>query len=177
MVKEAKGITDKEELSATMQKVISQSQSMDDFLARLKEQGIESYERDGITTGVWLNNRKYRFKTVGIEKHQFQKFKEEEVGKEIKPIDQTISDIKIPDILSQKDDTPPEIVINTAGVQDIDAITLSSNEGNQKITSSPSPRMHPNTSNHHGLSAEEIELQELQDLRDNAQELSQGLEH
>ncbi|MBI4946484.1 MAG: relaxase/mobilization nuclease domain-containing protein [Bacteroidetes bacterium] len=56
----------KEELADKIDQCLSKSNSMEDFLQRLKDNSINPYERGGKFTGVLYQNRKFRFNRLQI---------------------------------------------------------------------------------------------------------------
>ncbi len=64
----AKGqLTNKQQLQEAVQQAFSRSRTKKQFYERLRQSGIETYERVGKITGV-ITNRKYRFTSIGITK-------------------------------------------------------------------------------------------------------------
>ena len=164
LVKQAKGFTNKEIAGQKLEEVLGQSNNLEDLRMLLKAECMEIYERNGEATGIWFNNRKFRFKTVGIEKERIQKLKEPEKTKnheEQLPLAKNLIDND-----AEMESSVDDVIINTAGVADIDAVTLPSN-----ITTQNDASAEPNEVEISGqqqeLTQEEIEMQELQQLRDN----------
>ena len=61
---------DKEKLSHALLKMLDYSESKDDFMRFLKQENLELYLCRGKAAGVVYKNRKYRFRTLGIEREQ-----------------------------------------------------------------------------------------------------------
>ncbi|MBI4930848.1 MAG: hypothetical protein HY841_08815 [Bacteroidetes bacterium] len=59
--------SEKEILIQKINTCLAKVKSSEDFLKLLKENNLRPYERGGKLTGVWYENRKYRFKRLGID--------------------------------------------------------------------------------------------------------------
>lgn len=62
--------SDKERLEKIIHKCFRGASSKDEFLRRLKSEGIEVYMRRGVMTGVILGKRKYRFSRLNLPKER-----------------------------------------------------------------------------------------------------------
>ncbi len=63
--KRTKEKTDREQVADLLKDCYKQSKSQDDFIKRLKENGLETYMR-GKTLGILFNKRKYRLNKLGF---------------------------------------------------------------------------------------------------------------
>ena len=77
--------TKKEELLSILNDCQKHSKNQEDFFARLKGCKLQTYVRGGRIYGVVFENRKYRFKTLGIEIEQY-KMKQKNRKKELQDI-------------------------------------------------------------------------------------------
>jgi predicted DNA-binding protein (MmcQ/YjbR family) len=74
--------TKREELFSIISDCHKNSKTQEDFLTRLKTTGLQTYIRGGRIYGVIYEDKKYRFKTLGIDIENFQS-KEIRRGKEM----------------------------------------------------------------------------------------------
>lgn len=65
--KRSNSITRKEEYKQQLNSLLSQSKSEQDFYSKIDNSGFTTYQRNGIVTGIIKDNKKYRFKTIGLD--------------------------------------------------------------------------------------------------------------
>ena len=70
-------ISRREEVKQILERTFEQSVSKDDFLAKVREQGMETYERGGKTAGI-SDDRHMRFSTLGFSDEKFQELENRE---------------------------------------------------------------------------------------------------
>ena len=144
-----------------MEDALVKSGSIDEFLNHLKNQEIESYERNGKLTGVWYNNRKYRFGTVGVDKQQIKKLEEE------MEVDKTTFEPPVKNLLQEESEIESsidDVVVDTGGVQDMDALVL--HTSGQQEEDVEQDKMTP----------EESHLRDLQQIREDSEDLTQDMD-
>lgn len=72
--------TEKEILFSTVQKTINESSDAQELMDLLLQQGIQPYRTSyGKIAGVQLNNRKYRWKTVGVPPEQLKQLQNKDL--------------------------------------------------------------------------------------------------
>lgn len=64
--------SDKEQLLAMLETCYTQANSKDDFFENIKECGLKTYERSGTMTGVWYENKKFRFSRLGYTREKLE---------------------------------------------------------------------------------------------------------
>lgn len=80
---------DKEHLSDIAQEALKQTTRTKDFFKYLKNKGLELYQYRTKIAGVFFNNRKYRFSTLGIGKKDLDRLqqKEEQIKQRLVELD------------------------------------------------------------------------------------------
>lgn len=69
-------LSTKQRLHLVLTSAYEAAKDIDDFLGELAEQGLAVYLRRGKPTGVEYEGRRYRFRTLGISKEQFERLVE-----------------------------------------------------------------------------------------------------
>lgn len=64
----SKELTVKEKLHLVINLALDEADDLDDFLGKISSNGLEPYFRKGGPTGILWNGRKYRFRTLGVER-------------------------------------------------------------------------------------------------------------
>ena len=62
----------KEEIRQILEQIYGESISKNEFISKVHEQGLETYERGGKTSGVSDNERHMRFSTLGFTEQRFE---------------------------------------------------------------------------------------------------------
>lgn len=91
----------KEEIKQKVSEIFTQSKSIDAFLSKLKENGLQIYERNNIATGILIEDIKIRFTRLGIEKSALESLydKQNEIDKnELKTNQIPVIDMKTTEI-------------------------------------------------------------------------------
>ena len=93
----------KESLEQTVSTLFQESKNMNDFLAKLKAQGLQYYERKGIATGILIDEIKIRFTRLGIDKGELELLqyipdtkKEQQILPQVHTNNMNITDINFP---------------------------------------------------------------------------------
>ncbi|WP_439131467.1 hypothetical protein [Polaribacter sp.] len=71
-------LSDKELLSEQIQQLAKQANSLNELAEKIKEYNIVPYFRNQKLSGVWLKNRKFRLKTLGIDKSKLKELTQEQ---------------------------------------------------------------------------------------------------
>lgn len=72
-------LSTKEKLSLLVDDALTKAKHIDDFLGQLASQGLKPYFRREKLMGIWWNNRKYRFKRLGIDLPALQKLIDKDI--------------------------------------------------------------------------------------------------
>lgn len=78
-MKKTRGIiSNKETIALTIQKLAKKSKSLSDFAKKLEEESFQPYYRNDKLSGIWMENRKYRLTTLGVDKSKIRQLTLEE---------------------------------------------------------------------------------------------------